>query len=190
MIAMTAFAAGRHFDPEFAGTKITDTSAGTFTEHLNSLVEQGLTSEAPGYAPFCKHLFVPNFTDALSGVARITDENRHLLKSGYKARRPEELPVMERWFDAADVERGEAEWLDIVLYSREQLEAEGIELPEGAEWGIVAILSAPTPEEAPMKPITMMRNALGKEEGGSGAPLDRDAYEAAVAYWSEWATVS
>lgn len=27
-----------------------------------------------------------------------------------------------------------------------------------------------------MQPITMLRNALGREEGGSGVPLDRDAY--------------
>jgi hypothetical protein len=28
-------------------------------------------------------------------------------------------------------------------------------------------------KETPMEPITMMRNALGKTEGGSGVPLDR-----------------
>ena len=27
--------------------------------------------------------------------------------------------------------------------------------------------------ETPMQPITMLRNALGKEEGGSGVPLER-----------------
>lgn len=189
MIAMTAFAAGRHFDPTFAGTKITDLTSDEFTLALNNKVAMSKTQDAPGYAPFCKHLFVENFTVAQSGVAPISEENRHLLKVGYKARRPEELPVLESWFDSADVEPDDAGWLDIVLYSRAQLAEEGVELPEGAEWGIVAILSATGPEEAPMKPITMMRNALGKDQGGSGAPLDRDAYERAVAYWSEWATL-
>jgi hypothetical protein len=28
-----------------------------------------------------------------------------------------------------------------------------------------------------MQPITMLRNALGREEGGSGVPLNREAYE-------------
>ncbi len=28
-----------------------------------------------------------------------------------------------------------------------------------------------------MQPITMLRNALGREEGGSGVKLDREAYE-------------
>ena len=33
-------------------------------------------------------------------------------------------------------------------------------------------------------PITMLRNALGVEEGGSGVPVDRDAYARSVAFWS------
>ncbi len=40
-----------------------------------------------------------------------------------------------------------------------------------------------------MQPITMMRNALGREEGGSGVPLSREAYEKSVAYWEQHATL-
>lgn len=43
--------------------------------------------------------------------------------------------------------------------------------------------------ETPMQPITMMRNALGREEGGSGVPLDRKAYDASVAYWETHAPI-
>ena len=43
--------------------------------------------------------------------------------------------------------------------------------------------------EIPMQPITMMRNALGKEEGGSGVPLDRAKYEASVNYWQSHVTI-
>ena len=32
--------------------------------------------------------------------------------------------------------------------------------------------------------ITQMRNSLGKEEGGSGIPLDREAYMKSVDYWT------
>ena len=46
------------------------------------------------------------------------------------------------------------------------------------------------PAETPMQPITMLRNALGKEEGGSGVPLDRAKYAASVAYWSAHAAVA
>ena len=34
-----------------------------------------------------------------------------------------------------------------------------------------------------MAPVTMMRNALGVEEGGSGVPLDREAYLRSVEFW-------
>ena len=44
--------------------------------------------------------------------------------------------------------------------------------------------------ETPMTPATAMRNALGREEGGSGVPLDRVAYERAVAYWDAHALLS
>lgn len=40
-----------------------------------------------------------------------------------------------------------------------------------------------------LQPITMMRNALGREEGGSGVALDREQYEAATAYWEAHAAI-
>lgn len=40
-----------------------------------------------------------------------------------------------------------------------------------------------------LQPITMMRNALGRKEGGSGVSLDREKYEAATAYWESHAAI-
>ena len=62
--------------------------------------------------------------------------------------------------------------------------------PETAPWGIVSIKAQDVDYELPMAPITAMRNALGKEEGGSGVPLDRDEYLKAVAYWKDHANIS
>ena len=45
------------------------------------------------------------------------------------------------------------------------------------------------PYEQPMDPITMMRNALGMSEGGSGVPLNREQYDASVKFWSEHVNV-
>jgi len=45
-----------------------------------------------------------------------------------------------------------------------------------APWGIVSIKSQDVDYELPMQPITSMRNALGEEHGGSGVPIDRNAY--------------
>lgn len=140
-----------------------------------------------GYAPFCRHIFVSNFTDAISAVEQITDSNRHLLQSGYSARREGELPVLSRWFNREDIEEKESYWLDIIVYSKEQLENEGESID--GDWGIVAILSAEEPNESPMNPITMMRNALGVSEGGSGVAIDRDAYMKSVEYWSKNALI-
>ena len=117
-----------------------------------------------GTAPFCKHFFVRNFVgDHLkTPVVEITAENERLLRSGYEARTPEELPVLQRWFDAGDVETPTAEWLDIILYSGEQIVKEnaamGKERTQTA-LGIVSIKPQNVSTELPMQPITMLRNA-------------------------------
>lgn len=42
--------------------------------------------------------------------------------------------------------------------------------------------------EIPMDPITMMRNALGKEEGGSGVKLEFEKYMESVKFWEKHAS--
>lgn len=39
-----------------------------------------VASDQNRYAPFCKHVFVKNFTNAKVSTLRITPENEHLLK--------------------------------------------------------------------------------------------------------------
>lgn len=190
-IDITKFAA-RHFDPAFAGTKV----IGLTQEQLVALVNQAIADGAvlvDGYADFCKHLFIENPSETKAGVAAITEDNAHLLRSGYEARRPTELPVLTRWFEGLDAPK--ATYLDIILYSRQQLELEDAGKPEAerdvpdAEWGIVSINAELQAAESPIPPITMMRNALGKGEGGSGVALDQDKYRASVTFWSTHAVV-
>jgi len=125
----------------------------------------------------------------------VNESNVHLVRSGYLRRTPKELPVLSRWIPGSDVAAPLAKKLDIILYSREQIVAERVaqgdeedcvrrELPP-APWGIISIKAQDEDEEVPMQPITMMRNALGKEEGGSGVPLDKEKYEASVRYWDQ-----
>jgi hypothetical protein len=188
-IAMTENAAGNHFVAGRSGTFIPNVTPDEFMTALAERMASGDTILSGGYAPFCKHIFVRNFTNASAGVARITDGNRHWLMTGYEARRPEELPVLVRWFprDAMPLER--SEWLDVILYSGEQLLKEEVPTSSLEEWGIVAIHSASHPFESPMIPVTMMRNALGIDEGGSGVPLDREAYLKGVNYWGDHAVL-
>ncbi len=190
-IAITKFA-GRHFSSSFNGTKVLGLTQAELVELANRAIGEGAML-VDGYAPFCKHLFLTNSTPTRAGVARITPENQHLLRSGYAARREEELPVLQRWFEGLEAPR--AEFLDLILYSREQLEQEDDGKPEterdvpDAEWGIVAINAELQSAESPMPPITMMRNALGKDEGGSGVKLDRDSYAKSVEFWSSHAVI-
>eukprot|EP00177_Eucheuma_denticulatum_P005009 GFKZ01009128.1.p2 GENE.GFKZ01009128.1~~GFKZ01009128.1.p2 ORF type:complete len:114 (-),score=13.61 GFKZ01009128.1:777-1118(-) len=79
------------------------------------------------------------------------------------------------------------------VYSREQIEKENramgkvVEL-EAAPWRLISIKGQAVPYEIPMEPITMMRNEL-ISQGGSGVPIDRDAYMKSVEYWRDHAMV-
>jgi len=187
-IALTSFAR-RNWEPGASGTRV----EGLGESALVSLCNDALAAGAPlvaGYAPFCKHLFIENPSPTRCGFAPVTDANRHLLKSGYVARREGELAVLERWFE--DVEAPRAEWLDIILYSHEQLLIEADAFPDdvpACDWGIVSVLGTLKAEEPPMPPITQLRNALGPAEGGSGVPVDREAYARAAAFWQDHAAV-
>lgn len=175
-IVLTPFARARLFPREPRGNTIQDCTPETFQQRLND--------EAPfkvldGYAPFCQLHVHRNWTSTRCLTVPITDANRHQLRCAYEARTRAELPVLVRWFEG--VQPPVANWLLVILYSREQLAKEGE--PIDADWGIVGCLYTSEPEEIPMAPITMLRNALGVEEGGSGVPLDRGAYLRSVAFW-------
>lgn len=57
------------------------------------------------------------------------------------------------------------------------------------DWGIVSIKAQGIDSEIPMEPITAMRNALGKDQGGSGVPLDTEYYKKCVDFWNKHALV-
>lgn len=183
-IALTDFARGRLFPRDGRRNAIVGCTASEFEQHLNANAPHAVL---PGYAPFCSLHVHRNWTQTRCLTIPITDANRHLLRSGYEARTPRELPVLVRWFEG--LEAPVADFLVVILYSREQMQKEGDRLK--ADWGVVGCLATSTPEEIPMAPITMLRNALGVDEGGSGVALDREAYRRSVAYWdahANWRT--
>lgn len=197
-IKITDFAK-RHFDSKFGGTKILDSTPEDFERilslsisALNLLPTNEYSTERiiPGYADFCKLVVLKNFTDARTGTLPITLDNYQYLRTGFSSRTEKELPVMDRWFDLP-LSTPKAKYLVVVLYSKEQLNKERKEGEEEfiGDWGAVAILGQMSAQEEVMKPITMMRNALGIEEGGSGVPIDREAYKKSVDFWSRHATV-
>lgn len=175
-ITLTPFARTRLFPRTPRRNTIQDCTPEQFEQHLN-LVEP--LKVLAGYAPFCQLHVHRNWTSTRCIALPITDDNRHLLRSCYEARSSEELPVLVRWFEA--VEPPVADYLVVILYNREQLAREGTMID--ADWGVVGCLYTAEPEELPMAPITLMRNALGVAEGGSGVALDHEAYRRSVAFW-------
>ena len=90
-------------NPDYSGTRIYFDSA-DFVARIQQYHDDG-QELIGGYAPFCKHIFVPNFTGARLGSLAITKENRLLLRSTYSRRRPEELPVLSRHAPTLTTER-------------------------------------------------------------------------------------
>lgn len=189
-LVLTDFARKRVFNPDLPGTTITDRSPEQFEKEANLFFEEQQSelhfrAQLRGYAPFCDLLVYDNWTGASAGTMRITDENKHLLRSDYLSRTADELPVLTRWFEMDDIPK--ADYLVLAVYSAEQLKKEGA--PIDGRWGIVAVLGQMQPNEEPMPPITAMRNALGMAEGGSGVPLDRKNYLHSVEFWRKHAVV-
>merc|ERR1719487_2598055 len=72
-----------------------------FVKRANALykerLREGVDPLQPGYAPFCKHLFVPNFVPGLpDSILPVNEETAQFLKSEYVARTEKELPVLTR----------------------------------------------------------------------------------------------
>jgi hypothetical protein len=176
-ITMTDFARARLFPTPRRPNAIQDVTPAQFEQTLN---ENAPFAVLPGYAPFCELHVHRNWTSTRCLTVPITDGNRHLLRSAYEARTRGELPVLVRWFEG--VEPPVAKYLIAILYSREQLARE--RTPIEADFGIVGCLYTLEPQEIPMAPVTMMRNALGTAEGGSGVALDPAAYRRSVEFWS------
>ena len=179
-IVLTDFARVRLFPVDGRSTSIQDCSAEQFVARLNAEPPERVL---PGYAPFCRLHVHRNWTSTRCSVIPITDDNRARLRSAYESRNSAELPVLVRWFEG--LQPPVANYLVPILYDRAQMAKEGT--PIEADWGIVGCLYTMEPDEIPMVPITMLRNALGVAEGGSGVPIDRVAYRRSVEFWERHA---
>lgn len=175
-------------DPTYAGTRIAMSKA-EFEAHANAHFMAHPDCLVDGYAPFCKHIFMENCVGATLPYVALTPELEPHVRSGYEARNEKELAVLVRWIPASAVQPKTARYLDLILYSREQIRKESAAMGEAdlddAPWGIISIKAQDEPHEILMSPITMMRNALGVEHGGSGVAIDSEKYAASVAFWQK-----
>eukprot|EP01067_Filipodium_phascolosomae_P005042 Filipodium_phascolosomae@DN3048_c0_g1_i1.p1 len=155
------------------------------------------------YASFCKHIFIPNFTTCYANATKIDETNESKIKSGYAKRRETELAVLRRWVTLEPTDeyiQTPAKFLDLILYSREQVNKENEamgekdgksqnSLPaEAPNWFIVSIKPQNEDYELPMEPITMFRNSM-ISEGGSGVGIDPKAYSLSVDFWDNHVAV-
>lgn len=163
-----------------------------FSEKINNYYLNTPDCLKDGYAPFCKHIFIENFTDLPANYIKIDSDNEQLIKTVYEARTEKELPVLRRYIPFDNVKLSPSSYLDIILYSKEQIAKENAAMGNtdpnqdiNYEYGIISVKPQDAEHELPMDPITMMRNALGENEGGSGVSLDREKYMDSVKFWSE-----
>ena len=178
--------AKRQYKDDFGGTRVTP----EIVAELIKMADSPL-AEFPGYADFCKILAFSNRkedgTFLFDSLKCLTVNKVKALEDGatihtaYEARNESELPVLVEWITG--IETPVAEYIHLILYSREQMEKEDDQVE--ADWAIVSIGTSSSVEVEPMRPITAMRNALGVEEGGSGVSIDRDAYVKSSTFWNE-----
>ncbi|KNG76987.1 flagellar associated protein [Plasmodium falciparum IGH-CR14] len=161
-----------------------------FVIKVNELIKERKIKVLPGYADFCKHIFIENFTEATVETMEINNKNRDLIKTDYISRRDNELPVLVRWLCKKDIKDQitKAKYLDLILYSKDQIDKENKEMknkPKNishCDYSIICIKAQNENYELPMTPITMLRNTL-ITEGGSGVHLNREKYLDSVKYW-------
>lgn len=155
-----------------------------------------------GYAPFCKTFVMRNTTGMKYGLVKRNYILDPFIKSEYKKRRPNELSIVQQSLPlsvlrAFGSDRVDANYILVEMYTREQMVKEAI--AEGknatvddypADYYIFNAKPLMEKDEIiPAAPSTMLVNALGTEYGGSGQPLDREAYEKSVKFFSEYVYV-
>ena len=198
----------RHFKEDFVGTNFSkfnkDDLIGFINDAYEELFMMDVTADfksnvqlLDSKSPFCKYLVIPieDVFDIPCSVKEIEPADYQFMEMDYSSRTAEELAVVSRWLNLPKMfPRTKSKYLIAILYTREQLLNEHItqeidipmasfELGEETEYGIVSLMGTIAPYPDPMVPITMMRNALGKEHGGNGAPIDKEEYNKSVEFW-------
>lgn len=109
----------RQTKPDFAGTKITVTQL----EELRKEAEKAINSgkDKKGYADYVRIVTVKK-PEILCSVAKITSENKKFLKTETTKRRENEETYEHHFFDSKDVKGTPSHHVDIILYTKEQLE--------------------------------------------------------------------
>ena len=159
----------RQFSPGFSGTKVNLEIKEELLKRINSSYEIGKDTMLNSEWDFCKYLVLSNDFDVKCAVREITLDIYPYIRTDYVQRTPDELPVLSRFAQLPPGFKGQkANYIVLVLYSREQLEKEFKPKEEGqefyfddnVEWGIVSIMGTLLPYPDPLVPITIMTTSL------------------------------
>lgn len=190
----------RQFSNSFSGTKIPLNIKDDVLMNVNGAFDYLNKYSTEDYLlldsewDFCKYLVIPNYFDIKCAVREITLDVYPYIRTDYSQRTPDELAVLTRFIQLPPgFKLPSANHIVFVLYSKEQLEKEFKQKEEddtfyfddSVEWGIVCIMGTLCPYPDPLVPITIMRNALGINEGGNGEKLNREVYNESVEFWSK-----
>lgn len=185
----------RQFSQNFSGTKVDPEVKDELLEVINDAYDYASTETMlDSEWGFCKYLVLPNEFGVKCAVREITLDIYPYIRTDYSQRTPEELAVLTRYVQLPPgFKSAEANYIVLVLYSKEQLQKEFKPKEEGqefyfddnVEWGVVSIMGTVLPHPDPLVPITIMRNSLGVEEGGNGETLNRKVYNESVDFWSK-----
>ncbi len=187
----------RQFSQNFSGTKVDPEVKEELLVVINDTYEYGLDEVdqlLDSEWDFCKYLVLPNEFGVKCAVREITLDIYPYIRTDYSQRTPDELAILTRYVQLPPGFKSlEANYIVLVLYSKEQLEKEFKPKEEGqefyfddsVEWGVVSIMGTVLPKPDPLVPITIMRNALGVEEGGNGEKINRKVYNESVEFWSK-----
>lgn len=189
----------RQFSQNFSGTKVDPEVKEELLDVINDAYDYASTETMlDSEWSFCKYLVLPNEFGVKCAVREITLDIYPYIRTDYSQRTPEELAILTRYVQLPPGFKSvEANYIVLVLYSKEQLQKEFKPKEEGqefyfddsVEWGIVSIMGTMEPKPDPLVPITIMRNALGVEEGGNGETLNRESYNQSVEFWSKYILV-
>jgi len=176
----------RQAKPDFVGTKLSRAQMESLRKEAERQIRTGQAKL--GYADFVRIARVkdPNIK---CPIAKITPQNEPLLKTRTTKRRDFEEEYEQRYFEAKDVQPIPSDHVDVVLYSKAQLEKEPDGRPTGADWDIITFNAEPTPAGTPMAPETIRRNIKGIKGGGSGHQHTPEELSQSEAFWNSHAMI-
>ncbi len=187
----------RQFSSSFAGTKVSSEIKDSLLDVIqpNSDIKKTMLDSK---WDFCKYLVIENTFGIKCAVKPITLDIYPFIRTDYSSRTPSELPILTRFAQLPPgIKLDDAKYIVFVLYSSAQLEKEfkpkldktEFYFDKGVSWGIVSIMGTMEDKPDPLVPVTIMRNALGIDEGGNGEVLDKESYMESVDFWSKYILV-